>query len=240
LPLPWGDREEWNVERQRALDAAARPASISATALAGTIDPLPVALAVADHDAGLAKEPVDLDLPPWRRGRYGSAIGRAVHAVLQFCDLADGHDIDALAAAQCASEGVEGMESTVAGLARSAIAAPIVRHALTVAHHRELFVAAPVAERVLEGYIDLFVESHDGGVIVDYKTDQWADAHQRQQAVAKYRMQLAAYAVALELVTGRAPTGGVLVRCRADGPAEQIELPDWPAAVAAARGALSA
>ena len=39
---------------------------------------------------GLAKEPRDVDLPPWQKGRYGTAIGRAVHGVLQTVDLATG------------------------------------------------------------------------------------------------------------------------------------------------------
>ena len=34
-------------------------------------------------DPGLHKRPRDLDLPPWQKGRYGSAVGRAVHGVLQ-------------------------------------------------------------------------------------------------------------------------------------------------------------
>ena len=34
-------------------------------------------------DPGLAKGPRDLELPPWNKGRYGTALGRAVHAVLQ-------------------------------------------------------------------------------------------------------------------------------------------------------------
>ena len=95
-------------------------------------------------------------------------------------------------------------------------------------------------EYPFEGYIDLFVESPDGGLIVDYKTDQWHSPAERQQRIAKYRIQLAAYAVALEQITGRAPAGGVLVRCVAGEPAEQIELPDWPGALATARSLLAA
>ena len=60
-------------------------------------------------------------LPPWQRGRYGTSIGRAVHGVLQFCDLATGSDIDNLARSQCAAEGVIGLEDRVASLARSTL-----------------------------------------------------------------------------------------------------------------------
>ena len=153
--------------------------------------------------------------------------------MLQFCDLATGSDVDAHAAAQCAAEGILGHDELVAALARSALAAPIVGEALAGRHHRELFVATPLGDRVLEGYIDLFVDTPAGGVIVDYKTDQWPDDGERASRLAKYRLQLAAYAVALGKITGRVPAAGVLVRCRPNGPAEQIEVPDWEGALAA-------
>jgi ATP-dependent helicase/nuclease subunit A len=224
--LPWPDRDEWRDARAVAFDRAARRDTVSATKLADD---------GRGGDVGLDKEPVDLDLPPWQRGRYGTAVGRAVHAVLQFVDLDTGADIDDHAAAQCASEGILGMDDTVAALARSALAAPIVRSALELPHHRELFVACEVGGVVLEGYIDLFVETPEGGVIVDYKTDQWPDHAERTARVERYRRQLAAYGVALEQILGRPVAGGVLVRCRPDGAAEQIPITDWPAAVESAR-----
>ena len=48
--------------------------------------------------AGLQKRPRDLDLPPWLKGRYGTAIGRAVHGTLQTIDLATGAGLDATVA----------------------------------------------------------------------------------------------------------------------------------------------
>ena len=66
--------------------------------------------AAAELDPGLAKDGRDLELPPWNKGRYGTAIGRAVHAVLQTVDLATGAGLDDAAAAQAAAEGVLGYE----------------------------------------------------------------------------------------------------------------------------------
>ncbi len=234
--LPWADADEYGAERDRAIRQASLTHSISATEFAsatwdsdlGAGDP-------GSEDPGIQKEPVDLDLPPWQRGRYGTAVGRAVHAVLQFADLGTGADIAEHAAAQCAAEGVLGMDDTVAALARSALAAPVVRRAVGLPHHRELFVAAEVGGRVLEGYIDLFVETPDGGLIVDYKTDQWPDDDERTDRIARYRRQLAAYGVALERVLGTPVAGGMLVRCRPDGPAEEIVIDGWSEAVEAAR-----
>ena len=63
--------------------------------------------------------------------------------MLQDADLDDGHDIDHLAAAHAAAEGIFGLESTVAALSRSALGAPIVRAVAGGADHwRELFVVA--------------------------------------------------------------------------------------------------
>jgi ATP-dependent helicase/nuclease subunit A len=237
--LAWADRAEWATERRRAFgDAGWRP-TISATRLAEELTSLAVDDPDASDDSGLAKDAIDLDLPPWQRGRYGTAIGRAVHGVLQFADLRTGDDIDTLAAAQCAAEGINGLEPLVASLARSALAAPIVQAAIDREHHRELFVAAPTGNQLLEGYIDLLVRTDDGYVIVDYKTDDWSEGSQRSQRIVRYRRQLAAYGVALELVLGEPVVGGVLVRCIDGAPAEQIELPDFGLAQRDVAAALS-
>ena len=162
-----------------------------------------------------------------------------MHGVLQFTELRTGHDVDTLAAAQCAAEGINGVEQLVASLARSALAAPIVRAAVDREHHRELFVAAPTGTRLLEGYIDLLVRTDDGYVIVDYKTDDWSDGSQRRQRVARYRSQLAAYGVALEQVIGEPVVGGILVRCIDGEPAEQIELTEFDTAQREVRASLN-
>ncbi|MEZ5295496.1 MAG: UvrD-helicase domain-containing protein, partial [Ilumatobacteraceae bacterium] len=69
--LDWPEYEAWEAARRRAFAEARFRPSVSATYLAGE----------ADTDPGLDKGAVDLDLPPWQRGRYGTAVGRAVHAV---------------------------------------------------------------------------------------------------------------------------------------------------------------
>jgi ATP-dependent helicase/nuclease subunit A len=94
-----------------------------------------------------------------------------------------------------------------------------------------LFVVAPIADRVLEGYVDLLVRTDDGLVIVDYNTDQWSGATQAGERIARYRIQLAAYGVALEGVLGEPVIGGVLIRCRPDADAEEIAIDDWQGAL---------
>ncbi len=229
-PSELDDIEVWRAELSAAMTAAAHRSAIAATRLADEVRLL------RDRDItddpGLDKQPVNIDLPPWQRGRYGTSIGRAVHGTLQFCDLATGVDIVDLARSQCAAESILGLDRTVAALARSAIRAPIVRTVVDGAEHwRELFIAAPVGERVLEGYIDLLVRTDAGLVIVDYKTDQWSGPVQTAERIGRYRTQLAAYGAALEVTLDEPVVGGVLVRCRADEDPEQIEIPDWKAAL---------
>jgi ATP-dependent helicase/nuclease subunit A len=228
------DVDVWRTELDDALSRASRRSAIAATRLADEVRLLRDRQRI--DDPGLDKEPVNVDLPPWQRGRYGTAIGRAVHGTLQFCDLRDGRDIDDLARSQCAAESILGLDRTVAALAQSAIAAPIVRDVVGGARHwRELFIAAPIGDRVLEGYIDLLVETDDGFVIVDYKTDQWSGPVQTAERIGRYRTQLAAYGAALEATLGATVTGGVLVRCIGGQPPEQIDIPDWSDAISEVR-----
>ncbi|HUC33092.1 MAG TPA: 3'-5' exonuclease, partial [Ilumatobacteraceae bacterium] len=227
--LPWADEAEWWRTWQADLLDASRPAALSATGIAARF-------AEPAVDPALEKDPVDLDLPPWQRGRYGTAVGRAVHAVLQFADLATGADIPALAAAQAAAEGVLGNERVIERLARSALRAPSVRDGITGPHWRELFVAVEVGGAVVEGYIDLLVRLPDRGlVVVDYKTDQVPAGPERAGRLHRYGTQLAAYGLALEQLLGEPIAGGVLVMCRTDGDAEEVPIDDWTARTAALR-----
>ena len=84
--------------------AAAHVPAISASGLEGT--DAEVVFSPTEADAGLAKGAKDVELPPWSKGRYGTAIGRAVHAVLQTVDLATGEGLDGAVAAACLAEGV--------------------------------------------------------------------------------------------------------------------------------------
>ena len=193
-----------------------------------------------DLDPGLAKDGVDLELPSWQRGRYGTSVGRAVHAVLQRVELRRAGDLDALAAAQSAAEGIVERQRLVAALARSALACPIVRLAADGAESwRELFVAAPVGSIVVEGYVDLLVRTPGGLVLADYKTDHVPDDDALAGKVALYRTQLAAYGVALETVLGEPVVEARLIFCRPGGATELI-VPDWRPALKDLRARLTA
>ena len=64
-------------------------------------------------------------------------------------------------------------------------------------HWRETYVAVPVEGITLEGYVDLVYRDDDGLVVVDYKTDAIGDAADARPPLAHYRIQGAAYALAV-------------------------------------------
>jgi len=232
-PPPWDD---WVLARDRARDASARQRVRSATALAREAE---AARTTRSNDPGLAKGPRDLELPPWNKGRYGTALGRAVHAVLQTVDLATGAGLDDAAAAQAAAEGIVGKEDDVAARARVALTTRVVQEAVAHGFRREMYVATPVDDTTLEGYVDLVYRRPDGLVVVDYKTDAWADDADLDAKVARYRLQGAAYAVALEQATGETVAECVFVFL-GDRDARERAVSDLPAATAEVRAALAA
>jgi ATP-dependent exoDNAse (exonuclease V) beta subunit len=221
--------EEWEAQRAEALDLSGRPRTIAATALTDEGRP------EADVDPGLQKRPRDLDLPPWRKGRYGTAVGRAVHGVLQIIDLATGDGLDEAVAAQAAAEGVLGHEAHVRTLARAALASASIRQAAAHAHWREVHVAVPIeGDRTLEGYVDLLYRGPDGLVVVDYKTGPSGPDDDLDPLVDGYRLQGAAYALAVAAATGEPVVDMVFVFLTPEGPVER-RLPDLAEAVGEAR-----
>ena len=226
------DLAAWQAEHTALLAGSGRPRTAAATSFAGHLDAEPR----AHDDPGLAKGGVDLDLPPWQKGRYGTAIGRAVHAVLQTVDLATGDGVDDAAAAQAAAEGVVGHERTIAALARSAL-----RHGRRPRGDRRRSTGArcswprPIgARRCSRATSTCSTARDDGLVVVDYKTDQPRTDDDLDERVERYRLQLAAYALAVEAVTGErvCPCGpGVLLVVGGRRPSGRFLV--WRAAMAA-------
>ena len=181
-------RAEWAAKRERTIARMGALASVSAT--------------------GLAKikkdEPEEEPDEPWRRGRGGAPIGRAVHAVLQTIDLADGAGMRDAARAQAVAEGIPDRADEVARLARTALDSDIARRAVESGRFwREAPMAAPVAAGgAMQGYIDLLFEENGELVVVDYKTDAIDEAHV-QDAAERYRLQAGAYALMVSRAAGK-------------------------------------
>lgn len=234
-PAPLMSLDEWRRSHQAALAGAARAAAVAATALTDEGGPDPA----SDAGAGLQKRQRDLDLPPWMKGRYGTAVGRAVHGVLQTIDLATGSGLDAAVAAQCEAEAVPDRVVEVRRLVEQALAAPSVRAAGANPHWREVYACTPVAGRLLEGYVDLLYRGPDGLVVVDYKTAATSDPADIDRRVAGYRLQGASYALTVAAATGEPVVRVVFLFLTPSGAVER-ELDDLAAAVAQVGGLVAA
>jgi ATP-dependent helicase/nuclease subunit A len=207
--------EEWTRTHELAVSNGRRREAESATDIAHgqAATPLPT---FAHH--GLAKQPRDLELPPWAKGRYGTAIGRATHAVLQTIDLTTGDGITDLAASQALAEGVADAAPDIAAAVRAALTSPTITRAACRPHWRETYVGTVVDDVLVEGYVDLLYRDDDGLVLVDYKTDATPDT----DTLAAYATQLHVYARAIEDATTEPVVRSVLMFLRPAGAVEHV------------------
>ncbi|MGP3981430.1 UvrD-helicase domain-containing protein [Streptomyces sp. KR80] len=217
--------DQWHGAISTIRERAARPAAISASHLEGSLETATPHAATTDQlgestTPGLAKDARDLELPPWVKGRYGTAIGRAVHAVLQTVDLRTGEGLAGAVAEQILAEAVTDHADVVSQLARTALQSNTVQRAATRPHWRETYVGTVLGDRVLEGVVDLMYRDDDGLVVVDYKTDA-VPANALDRRVAFYRPQMAAYAAALQAATGEHVARCVLIFLSPDGAVER-------------------
>jgi ATP-dependent exoDNAse (exonuclease V) beta subunit len=218
-PGPAPDWDEWLAQLTAVRAASRRVPAVVASGLEGTAPRLPA-------DPGLAKGARSVDLPAWTKGRYGTEVGRAVHAVLQHIDLSTGDGLDEAAAAAAVAEEVPDV-ALVASLARGALTSPAVQLAAAVSdakRWREIYVGTRVGEVLIEGFVDLVYRGDDGLVVIDYKTDAVPGAA-LDARVAVYRPQLAAYAKALADATGEQVAGAVLVFLHPDGATDRWLTP---------------
>jgi ATP-dependent helicase/nuclease subunit A len=218
-------RRAWEQGRAALVERLGRQPVLAATTVA----------AGADGDPALRRI-----RPRGRRGdpRDGSAVGRAVHAVLETVDLGAEGGFEDLAAELATAEGVPAHAAEVAGLVAAALASDPVRQARRGRHWREVYVAAPVGDAVIEGFVDLLYETDDGLVVIDYKTDLVAEGS-IDAAVDRYRLQVAAYAAALEVAVGR-PVAAAGLLFLAEGSSQTRFVSDLAGAITevAAKGVI--
>ena len=217
-PMTAAARAAWQDDHAAMLARANRRRVFAATAVGASSEPI----ATATTDDAPTSMPSSIH-------RGGTALGRAVHAVLATADMDDdaGGDVAALAVVHAAEHGV-GADDVEARV-RAAWMAPVVAEARKATRRwRELYVAAPVGTRghLIEGYVDLLFEDASGDlVLVDYKTDGGLD-----HGYDQYRLQAATYALALQTTLRRVVRRALFVLCHADG-AEERHVLDLPAAI---------
>ncbi|MEO9254693.1 MAG: 3'-5' exonuclease, partial [Tepidiformaceae bacterium] len=220
-------RERWLTQRGERLEGARKERVLAATAIAHG------ARGVQEGEAEKAEQ--DDEEAPWRRGRAGTSIGRAVHAVLQSIDLANPAGLRETVNAQALGEGVSGREREIEALVLSALDSGAVREAVASGKYwREVYLAAPIGDALVEGFIDLLYEGPDGLVVVDYKTDAARTDAERDLAVERYRLQGAAYALAVNEALGREVARCVFVFAKAGGAHERVVV-DLPGAISEVR-----
>ncbi len=198
----------WREARRSVLTGADRVTSVTGL------------LRDARSEGEVEPEPIEPTEQPWRRGRGGTALGSAVHAVLQHAplDAVDDAAVADLARWQAGVEGVPELAEAVAARALAGLRSPLVRRAAQARRwRRELHVAVPTARLdlgsrpvrpdapdLLEGFVDLCFEDHDGRlVVIDHKTDGVRGPAEVASALDRHAPQGALYALLLEAVTGR-------------------------------------
>lgn len=209
---------------EAALDAPSLPALGQPAALTRTARPVarsddaPASLARRTHVVEQARrrltsatalgreqqeeEPIE----PWTRGRARTRVGRAVHAAIQSLPWeAEAALIESAARAQAVAEAVPDRWREVAELTRAALNSAAAGRARGASRAlREVPFAVEIGGGLVEGFIDLVIESAGGIEVVDWKTD----AVRPDEVLGRledYRLQAGLYALALETVTGKRP-----------------------------------
>lgn len=222
-------RHEWAAARQDAIASHRRDRVATPTDVAAR-------LAEAAHHAEMTERHEPAEGPPWRRGRAGTALGRAVHAVLQ--DARPGAVLTPLARGAAAAEGLPELADEVEARAAAALEARVVLDAFAMPTvRREVPISAPVDGVLVEGVIDLLAVDDERLVIIDYKTDGVGRDDALEAATARYAPQLASYACAVEAVLGRAVTDAYLVFAAPAG-ARTARIPDLAHEIARVRAVL--
>lgn len=182
-------------------------------------------------DPGNRKEPADNERPRRRGGRYGTAKGSAVHAVMQQVSLADPEaGLPTLVQVAAEAEGVATRAREIERMVRSLIAAPLFQRMRTASGcRREMYVGAHADGLTVWGYVDAVFVNPDGSLtVIDFKTDTLVTSP--AELAERYRPQMSGYAWALQQATGRQVGELWLLVALPDGePAVAIRVAPIPA-----------
>jgi ATP-dependent helicase/nuclease subunit A len=193
IDLPAGlDAETFRDQRRALVTSAMQRRYTSATAL-GRLRP-----------GGPEEEhPVDED-EPWARGKGSTRLGRAVHATLQSIGLDATDDaIVAFARAQAVAEAIPDRAREVEALVRRALGTSAAQRARSaVKALGEVPFVVELDGVLIEGFVDLVLETTDGVEIIDWKTDSVTSA-EVDERLQSYALQAGLYVLGIETATGR-------------------------------------
>jgi ATP-dependent helicase/nuclease subunit A len=222
VELPDGlDRQGLGVEREALVTTATTRRFTSATAIKRETD---------DRRVDEERERTDSS-EPWSRGRAGTRLGRAVHAAIQSLPLdPDEATIEAFCRAQATAEAIPNREIEVRRLVTWVVRESDAwqRAASATRAIREAPFAVRQDGAVLEGFVDLLIETADGIELVDWKTDR-VPAEAVEERLRQYELQAGLYVHGVQEATGRPVTSVTYVFASAKVEAS----PGEPAALAA-------
>ena len=221
----WIERARVAIETTPDTALARRPAVLSVSAVkqqaarTGAEDvPLSLDLAVPLREPAFARAPTFED---------GRMVGNAHHRFMQLADLRRLTSADVVRKQVARLVGDGHLTTDEAGLlspddvawfAGTAEGRRLVEHAEACRREVPFVYALPVGEgderMVLRGVIDLLLETDEGLVILDYKTDRPRDEADWQQRIAGYSVQLQLYAAAAREVFAREVVGAALIFLR--------------------------
>ena len=220
-------RAQWEAQRESTIEKASQPQAQAVTAIAQRVKGQPPGVP-GEGDVTSEKVEAGEGGIPYLRGRGGTNLGRAVHAVLQSIDLLTGEGLEDICRAQAEAEGIGEAAKDVLELSRNALATETVKGLIesvkkgSANYYREVFVSTKLGDRLMEGFIDLLIDTPDGITIVDYKTDNLT-TKQVQELGPEYEVQLGLYAWAVGETTGRPVREATLLFLR---PQEERRFPD--------------
>jgi len=187
------------AQRRRVLGAARAMNYTSATALKRLLP------ADGDDDRPGRED----DTEPWSRGRARTRLGRAVHAAIQGLPMgANDGLIASFSRAQAVAEAVPHLEADVTRLVTWVVKeSDAWKRAIGAGRAlREVPFALRDGFTVLEGFIDLVIETPEGLEVVDWKTDRINEG-EVEGRLEDYKLQAGLYVHGLEQATGRLVTG---------------------------------
>jgi len=175
-------------------------------------------------DPGNRKEPGPNDRPSRRGGRFGTAKGSAVHAVMQQVALDDPmRGLSILVDVAAEAEGVLDRRRDIETMVQSLLKGDLFSRMKASSNcRREMYVGAQFGEVTVWGYVDaVFVNPNGSLTLVDFKTDTLITSP--TELARRYQPQMSAYVAALQQATGMPVSEAWLSVAQPDG-AAAIEI----------------
>ena len=171
-------------------------------------------------DPGNRKEPGPNDRPSRRGGRFGTAKGSAVHAVMQQVALDDPmRGLPTLVDVAAEAEGVLDRRREIETMVQSLLKGDLFSRMQASSNcRREMYVGAQFGEVTVWGYVDAVFVNPDGTLtLVDFKTDTLITSP--TELARRYQPQMSAYVAALQQATGMPVSEAWLSVAQPDGAA---------------------